>query len=75
MKCTVCKNGDCRPGLASVMFDKDGSIVVFRNVKAMVCDTCGAKSFDAETAASLLAQARAAREKGSEVEVINLKAA
>lgn len=75
MKCTVCKHGECLTGLASVMFDKDNSINVFRNVNALVCDNCGAKSFDAETAAKLLKQARAARKAGSELEVINLKAA
>ena len=75
MKCTVCKNGVCHAGMTSKMFDKQGSITIFKNVPVMICDNCGAKFFDGETSAMLLKKVRAIRENGSELEVINLKAA
>ena len=75
MKCTICKNGNCLTGFASKMFDKQGSITIFKNVPAMICDTCGAKFFDGETATLLLDKVRTIRTNGSELEVINLKAA
>ena len=72
MKCTVCKNGNCKEGLASIMFDKNGNIVIFKNVSAMICDNCGAKFFDSNTSAGLLKQARELRRNGSELEIMNL---
>ena len=75
MKCTVCKNGKCKKAFVSVMFDKNRSIVIFKNVSAMVCDNCGARFFDGETSSVLLRQAREARKNGSELEILNLKAA
>jgi len=57
------------------MFDRDGSIVIFKNVPALICDNCGAKQFDAKISAELLKQAREARKNGAELEVINHRAA
>lgn len=75
MKCTVCKNGTCKKGITSTMFDKKGTITIFKQVPAMICDNCGAKFFDAKTSASLLKLARLSRKNGSELEVLSLKAA
>jgi YgiT-type zinc finger domain-containing protein len=75
MKCTVCKNGTCKAGIASKMFDKQGHITIFKNVPAMICDNCGAKFFDGDTAAILLQKVREIRKTGSELEIINMKAA
>ena len=75
MKCTICKNGKCKKGFTSIMFDKRGSIVIFKSVTAMICDNCGTKFFDGATSSLLLKQAREARKKGSELEILNLKAA
>ena len=57
------------------MFDKGGNIVIFKNVSALICDNCGAKFFDSQTSAILLKQVREARKNGSELEILNLKAA
>ena len=75
MNCTLCKNGKLKKGTTSKMFEKDGSIVVFKNVKAMICDNCGTKFFDSDTSIRLLNKARELRKQGTELEVINLKAA
>lgn len=75
MECTVCKNGEYKEGHTSTMFDKNGSIVIFKNVPALICDNCGAKLFDARVSAELLKQAKEARKNGAELEVINHRAA
>ena len=75
MKCTVCKNGDCYSGFTSKMFDKNGSMTIFKNVPAMICDNCGSKFFDGDTSLLLLQKVRNIRQNGAELEVINLQAA
>ncbi len=75
MKCTICKNGKCKKGITSIMFDKSGTIVIFKNVAAMICDNCGAKFINDEISSLLLKQVREARKNGSELEILNLKAA
>ncbi len=75
MNCTVCKNGKLKKGTASKMFEKKGAIIVFKNVSAMICDNCGTKFFDGETSQHLLNKVRELRKQGTELEVINLKAA
>jgi YgiT-type zinc finger domain-containing protein len=75
MKCSICHNGVCKKGLTTQTFEKKGVITVFKNVPAMICNNCGMKYFDTETSVELLKRAREARKAGSELEVINLKAA
>jgi YgiT-type zinc finger domain-containing protein len=75
MKCSVCHNGNCRKGFTTQTFEKNGVITVFKNVPALICDNCGMKYFTADTSADLLKRVREARKAGSELEVINLKAA
>lgn len=75
MKCSVCHNGVCRKGFTTQTFEKNGVITVFKNVPAMICDNCGMKYFDSDTSKDLLKRVREARKAGSELEVINLKAA
>ena len=75
MKCTVCKNGICKMGTTTKLFDKKGTITIFKNVPAMICDNCGAKFFDGETSAMMLQRTRQLRKAGAELEIVNLKAA
>ena len=75
MKYSICHNGVCKKGITIQTFEKNGVITVFKNVPAMIYDNCGMKYFDATTSADLLKRVREARKAGSELEVINLKAA
>lgn len=75
MKCTVCQNGECQPGLVSQSFDREGKVTVFRNVRAEICDNCGMRYFDSATTADLLARLKESALHHSEIEVINLRAA
>jgi YgiT-type zinc finger domain-containing protein len=42
MKCTDCKNGEPKPGKATVSYDKGDTTVVVKDVPALVCPVCGA---------------------------------
>ncbi len=57
MKCVVCKQGNTRPGTATVTLERDGMILVFRKVPAEVCEICGEEYVDEQTTARLLAEA------------------
>ena len=75
MTCTTCKSGQLFPGKTTVTFDRDGCLVIFRDVPAHVCENCGSYVLDAATTKLLFAKAEESIEKGAEMEVIRLKAA
>ena len=41
MECVICKNGSTAEGLATFTLERNGVIVVFKNVPAQVCKNCG----------------------------------
>ena len=67
--------GTLQKGFATVTFNKDGSVIVFRNVPALVCDTCQDFVVDEETARELLKISAEEASRGIEISVINYKAA
>jgi YgiT-type zinc finger domain-containing protein len=75
MDCVICKNGNAKQGLVTFTLEKSGSIVVFKNVPAMVCQNCGDFYLTTETTKMLLDKAHSSLEKGVEIGVINLKPA
>lgn len=75
MKCTTCKNGELSPGLTTVTFNKNGSVIVFKNVPAQVCNICQDFVVDEKTARELLALTEQEAMRGAEVSVLNFKIA
>ncbi len=75
MICLTCKVGTPEPGLTTVTLERNGAIIVFKDVPARICDNCGEKYFDADITARLLTQAQDAVDKGAELEVVRLQAA
>ncbi len=69
MKCSICKHGQTAPGTATVTLTGRGATVVFREVPAQVCDTCGEQYVEQATTAELITQADAAARAGVQVEV------
>nr|VFK09348.1 MAG: YgiT-type zinc finger domain-containing protein [Candidatus Kentron sp. LPFa] len=42
MKCAICRNGNTEEGFATVVLERDGTTLVFKQVPAAgVCDNCG----------------------------------
>ena len=54
MQCVMCKHGETQPGTTTVTLERSATTVVFKNVPAEVCETCGEAYLDAATTRHLL---------------------
>jgi len=68
-RCPRC-GGSKEPGKATYTVDFGPSIVVIRNVPAMVCDQCGEEWIGAETAGKLEQLTEDAKQLGEQVAII-----
>lgn len=75
MTCLTCKVGIPELGFTTVTLERNGAIIVFKDVPARICPNCGEKYFDTDITSRLLTQAQDAVAKGAELEVIRLQAA
>jgi YgiT-type zinc finger domain-containing protein len=67
--CPLC-GGSKEPGQATYTVDFGPSIVIVRNVPAMVCEQCGEEWIGAEAAHKLEQLTRDARQRGEQVAII-----
>jgi YgiT-type zinc finger domain-containing protein len=74
MTCTVCKNGETKPGTATVTLQRGGTTVILKEVPADVCDNCGEYFLSSEVTAQVLERAEAAVRSGAEVEILRFAA-
>jgi YgiT-type zinc finger domain-containing protein len=65
----VCKQGGTREGTAAVTLERDGMILVFKNVSAGVCEVYGEEYVDVHTTAQLLPAAEENFRTGVQVDV------
>ncbi|MBN1927812.1 MAG: type II toxin-antitoxin system MqsA family antitoxin [Prolixibacteraceae bacterium] len=72
MECVICKNGMIKEGKVTVTLEREGTVVVIKDVPAMVCQNCGEYFLNEEMTARVLSKAEKAAERGVEVEVINM---
>jgi YgiT-type zinc finger domain-containing protein len=75
MRCIVCKHGETEPGQITLSVDREGTVVVVRDVPADVCATCGEEYLSAEVMKALETAVEQARGAGLDVAVRNYKAA
>jgi YgiT-type zinc finger domain-containing protein len=69
MKCVICKNGETRPGNATVTLEREGTTLVIKGVPADVCANCGEEYVDERITARLLKTAKEAAGSCAEVGV------
>ena len=69
MRCVICRNGETRPGSATVTLERDGLTLVVKQVPARVCENCGEEYLREAETARLLASAKEAARAGVTVEV------
>lgn len=67
MKCLSCKNGTPSQGTTTFTADRNGVIVVVKNVPARICNICGEEYFDAEVTAKVLEQVKEAAKAGGQL--------
>ena len=70
MKCSICKNGDTRPGTATVTLQREEATVVIKDVPAEVCENCGEYYLSEDMTARILQRAEEAVRRGAEIEVL-----
>ncbi len=75
MKCVVCKLGETRPGVTTIVLQREGATVVINGVPADVCENCGEEYVDEKVADSVLASAQASARAGVRVEIRDYVAA
>jgi YgiT-type zinc finger domain-containing protein len=69
MRCVICKQGETRPGKATVTLTRDQLTLVVKGVPAEVCFNCGEEYVAEQTTKRLLATAEEAASAGVEVDV------
>lgn len=75
MKCPICRNGETRPGTATLTLERGPLTMVVRHVPAQICDNCGEEYIDEATTEKALILAEAAARQGVTVEVREFAAA
>jgi YgiT-type zinc finger domain-containing protein len=74
MKCAMCKNGDLVEGTTTVMLEQDGTIIVFKNVPALVCDQCDESYTDQDVTRRLLQVVQEEAQSGPKEEFVQYAA-
>lgn len=75
MKCVICKYGETKEGKVSVTLERDGMILVFKEVPAHVCSNCGEEYVNEEVTSRLLKIAEESLSSGIMVDIRQYKAA
>jgi YgiT-type zinc finger domain-containing protein len=73
--CPICKTGELGPGHVTVTLEREGSIVLFKNVPAQVCNNCASYFLDSEMTREILKKAENSIQNGAELEVVRMQAA
>ncbi|MEO7454491.1 MAG: type II toxin-antitoxin system MqsA family antitoxin [Fimbriimonadales bacterium] len=69
MICLICKKGETAAGSTTVTLERGTTTIVFKNVPAEVCQTCGEVYVGDDVSRKLLEAAGCAASAGIQVEV------
>lgn len=74
MKCTICRNGETSSAKITVVLERSGTTLIFREVPAEVCENCGEEYLASATNNELLRKAEQAVQKGVDLELLRFAA-
>ena len=74
MKCAICRNGITFSSSITIVLEKSGTTLVFKDVPAQVCDNCGEEYLSSDTNAVLLDKANKAASAGADLELLRYAA-
>ena len=74
MTCTICRNGETRPGSVTVSLQRGECTVIVKGVPADVCANCAEYYLSDDVAAKVLDRAENAVKSGAEVEIVRYAA-
>jgi YgiT-type zinc finger domain-containing protein len=69
MLCVICKYGEVKPGQTTATFERDGAVIVLKDVPADVCDTCSEYYLAEDVTARVMRQVDNAFRRDVEIEV------
>jgi YgiT-type zinc finger domain-containing protein len=75
VRCPICRQGETRPGTATLVLERGALTFVVRHVPADVCENCGEEYIDEAATRQALDQAEDAARQGVTVEVREFAAA
>jgi YgiT-type zinc finger domain-containing protein len=75
VKCLICKHGNPKPGVTTFTAERDGVVVVVKNVPARICPTCGEEYFEAKVTKIVLKQVKEAAKAGGQLNLRDYVAA
>ena len=70
MDCIICKNGTLQEGKDTVTFEKNGHLIIIRDVPGEVCDNCGHFYVDSDAAIEIQKKVKKAVADGAELEIL-----
>lgn len=71
MKCVICKHGELKPGVTSLLFEKNNSTIVIKGVPVDKCDNCGEIYVPDKTAEQIMSLLESVEGQGIIVDVRN----
>jgi len=74
MRCSLCHNGETRPGRVTVVLQRGEATVICKNVPGDVCENCGEYYLAEAVTQELFKRAESALENGAEVEILRFAA-
>lgn len=74
MRCTLCKQGEARPGQVTVTLQRGETTVIFKGVPADVCENCGEYYLSQTIAKQVMQRAEESVKGGAEVEILRFAA-
>ena len=69
MQCVICKHGETQDGTTTVTLERNGSTIVFKDVPADVCESCGEAYLSSDVTHALLRQAETISRSGAMIDV------
>lgn len=75
MECTLCNAGKTEKGKVTVTLERNGSIVLIKDVPAEVCTNCGHYYLSEEITRLVMEKGNEAIASGAELEVLKLQVA
>lgn len=75
MECALCKIGTTKPGKVTITLERNGAIVLIKDVPAQVCTNCGHYYLSEEITRIVMEKGNEAVASGAELEVFKLQVA
>lgn len=74
MECVICKNGIMQDGYVTVTLQRGESVIIIKNVPALVCENCGEYTLSEPVSSRVMEIAEESVSKHVEIEVLQFAA-